>query len=37
MSNIKFALEMAGMALVVIVVLFAGYVKMAELIVKKRK
>jgi hypothetical protein len=36
-SNIKFALEMAGIALAAIVVLFAVYVKMAELSVKKRK
>jgi len=36
-SNIKFALEMAGIALVAIVVLFAVYVKMAEISVKKRK
>jgi len=36
-SNIKFALEMVGIALVAIVVLFAVYVKMGEISVKKRK
>ena len=37
MSNIKFALEMAGIALGAIVVLFAVYVKMGEVSVRKRK
>lgn len=37
MSNIKFALEMAGIGLGAIVVLFAVYVKMAEVSVRKRK
>lgn len=37
MPDIKFALEMAGIALVAIIVLFALYVRMAELSVKKRK
>ena len=36
-SNIKFVLEMAGMALAAIIVLFAAYVKMGEISVKKRK
>lgn len=37
MPNITFALEMAGIAVVAIVVLFALYVRMAELSAKKRK